>query len=209
MTVAVALGCALMGLITARCVRPPAVSVFPPFDTCCACLATESTPRGARCSSGNIVECISDIERLDVTGMETNIRCLRDVCGTQCALLASQIPSKESVATCCQCLADGSEEGSDCYGGTAAECADEIEEGEINALLQGAGLCLANSCQQQCSALFGAQPDAGTPDAATPDASSTSGSSSSGGSSGGVITTRDGGPFLPWDGGCPGPFPCF
>jgi hypothetical protein len=157
-----------------------------------------------------VTDCIQDLERLDITGSETNIRCIRDVCGRECGFLAPLLPKAAATLDCCSCLANNRQDGQACYPGSADECVTEIEEGEINKLLQG-GNCPRTVCQQQCQALFGPPPasDAGNePDAATSD---DGGMGSSSSSSGGMQPRDDAGPgpHLPWDGGCPLNFPCF
>ena len=206
-----AAACLVAGFVTARCERPPVVSVFPPLDPCCQCLATHSTARGARCSRGSVTDCLHDLENLDFPGSETNLRCIRTICGQQCTFLAQLLPSESVTRKCCACLADNQQEGTDCYNGTTEECITELEEGEPNRILQGAGICLASVCKSACEPLFGPLgEDAGQPDSG--------GFLSLDGGGGGMDANgpfrrdagiRDGGPFLPFDGGCPGRFPCF
>jgi hypothetical protein len=215
--VLVALSSALAGFVSARCERPNVVSVFPPMDVCCQCLATQETSRGARCSRGSVTDCVQDMERLDILGSETNLRCLRTVCSNECGFLAPLLPPEEDTRDCCQCLANNKQDGVTCYNGSTEECVTEIEEGEPNRILQGAGLCLDGVCKDACEALFGNQDQ---PDAAMeePDAGGGDGGQpGDGGLDSGFLPppldagARDvgNGPFLPFDGGCPSRFPCF
>lgn len=213
-TVAWGLLCAVLGLATSHCDRLGPMSVFPPMDLCCWCLATHTTPRGARCTRGSVTDCVQDLERLDILGSETNIRCLRNVCGRECSFIANLLPPESASRNCCDCLATQRQDGAACYQGTSEECMTEIEEGELNKLLQGGGLCTQGVCQEACAELFGTPPpeDAGQPpeDAGMEEdagGSSSSSSSSSGGTTSGG--NNGSGPTLPWDGGCPLNFPCF
>jgi hypothetical protein len=207
----VAAASALAGLLTARCESPPLLSVVPPLDMCCWCMATHNSPRGTRCSRGSISDCVSDFEHFNLE--ELSYRCLRDVCGTECSFLASQLPERQTIMDCCTCLSQEENEGAPCFHGTAEECADEIDENEPGTLFQGAGLCVETVCQRPCAALFGGgeSVDAGQglPDASLPSREDAS-----------VVTVpdaamwrRDAGgrtsPRLPWDGGCPLAWGCY
>lgn len=205
MTLVVAVTSALAGLVAARCERPPVVSAVAPLDLCCWCLSTHNTPRGARCTRGSVNDCIADFENLDIS--ESNPRCIRDMCGVECAPLALLLPKREDLASCCQCLVDTRSEGTACYNGTVEQCTDELDEGEPNRILQGGASCIGGACAPACAALFGLPADAGFPDAAVPtvDAAVVELPDAS------VVVRRDGGgrPHLPWDGGCPLEFGCY
>lgn len=207
MMVLVALGSALAGLITARCTSAPMLSLIPPVDLCCWCLSTHNTPRGARCSRGSISECIQDFESLDIS--ETNPRCIRDMCGTECGLFAALLPTRSSLEQCCQCLVDNQTDGADCFTGSVEECADELDEGEPSRILQGAGLCIESVCAEACAPVFGSTiPDGGS---ATAGDASLFRLDSGPNASDAARPHRDGGgtPTLPWDGGCPLPWGCY
>ncbi|MEW5855332.1 MAG: hypothetical protein AB2A00_41545 [Myxococcota bacterium] len=211
-TVMVAVTCLVAGLFTARCERPPTTALVPMLDVCCWCLATSTTPRGARCSRGSVTDCIHDFEHIvtpdgpSINISESNPKCLRDICAQQCWPLGTLLPARADILKCCECVANGKQQGVDCYAGTAEECADEIDEGEVNGLLQGGFQCMTGEpCQKECEALVGAPPDAGTPDAAPPPVDAGFDDA------GNVIIPPDAGPgpTLPWDGGCPLRWGCF
>src|SRR5437870_194253 len=129
-TLLVAITSALAGLMTAQCERAPVVSLAPPIDLCCWCLATHSTPRGARCTRGSITDCIQDWERFDTSGgtlpSETNIRCIRSICGRECGPIVQLLPKEEVTKDCCDCLSSSRQDGVACYQGTSEECVTEI-----------------------------------------------------------------------------------
>ena len=210
-TLLVAATSALAGLLTAQCESPPLVSAIPPFDLCCWCLGTHNAPRGSRCTRGSISDCISDFEHLNLK--EISYRCLRDVCGVECSFLASQLPPRETILDCCECLSSEKNEGAPCFNGSAEQCADEIDENEPGKLFQGAAMCVDTVCKEACAPLFaspeGVDAGQGLPDAALPSRAD----ASMPGERDASFWRRDAGgrtpPRMPWDGGCPLPWGCY
>lgn len=122
----------------------------PPRDeeTCCTCLAGNTTPRGGAClPQSTQLECVARLDSNEP--LQTSPSCLRDVCGEQCAALGFSPPARSVMQTCCTCLTMHEQApGMSCWADSVESCTNVLDDGQQ---LVTAPVCLETGCRVECA----------------------------------------------------------